>query len=64
MFDYCFKNVLCEVSSDGEWLYMLDDAYGTVVYSWELIVADEADERAARYFGWSDEEIEGIRIKE
>ena len=48
---------------DGEWMYMLDDRNGTVVPSWQLIVEDEEDERVARSFGWSDEEINNIRVR-
>jgi hypothetical protein len=58
-----FKYVLCDVSSNDEWLYMLDDELGTVVSSWELIVEDDEDEKAARSFGWSEEEIRNIDVR-
>lgn len=54
---------MADVSSDGEWRYMLDDEKGTVVDSCELIIEDEEDEAAARYYDWTDYEIEYIRIK-
>ena len=43
---------------DGEWMYMLDD--GTVIYSWQLIIEDNKDYKAAKEFGWSEEEIKNI----
>lgn len=46
---------------NDEWMYMLDD--GTVVPSWALVIEDEADEKAARSFGWSEEEINYIRSR-
>jgi hypothetical protein len=58
-----FKYVLCDVSANDEWLYMLDDELGTVVSSWELIVEDDEDEKAARAFGWSEEEIRNIDVR-
>lgn len=64
MYCYYFKEVCCDVSSEGEWLYMLNDEEGTVVYSYQLMVADEEDYKAAKYFGWSDDQIETIRIYE
>lgn len=63
---YNFKHVSVDLGNgndfDGEWLYMLDDRNGTVVSSWDLIIEDDEDERAARYFGWTEEEIN--RLKE
>lgn len=44
---------------DGEWMYMLDD--GTAVPSWALVIEDDEDERAARSFGWSEEEINSLK---
>ena len=54
---------MADVSSDGEWLYMLDDEEGTVVDSCELSIEDEEDEEVARYYDWTDDEIEYIKIK-
>lgn len=57
-----FKRVSVDLGNgsdyDGEWMYMLDD--GTVVYSWQLIIEDNADYKAAKAFGWSEEEIKNI----
>lgn len=60
---YNFKRVMADVSSDGEWLYMLDDEEGTVVDSCELVIEDEEDEEVARYYDWTDSEIEYIKMK-
>ena len=57
-----FKRVSVDLGTPsdygGEWMYMLDD--GTVVYSWQLIIEDNKDYRAAKAFGWSAEEIKNI----
>lgn len=61
---YNFKNVDVDLGNgscfEGEWMYMLKN--GKVVCSWELIVADEEDYQAAKSFGWTDDEINDIRI--
>lgn len=36
-----FKNILCEVSGDGDFAFMLDDEYGTVVDGCELYAVDD-----------------------
>lgn len=58
-----FKHVMVDLGNgsdwDGEWMYMLED--GTPIPSWALFVEDEADEKAAKSFGWSEEEINNIR---
>ena len=59
---YNFKYVSADVSSGEYYLYMLDDEEGTVVYSWNLCIEDEEDEKAAREYGWTDDEIELIRV--
>lgn len=57
-----FKHVSVDLGNgsafDGEWMYMLDD--GTVVYSWQLTIEDNKDYKAAKDFGWSEDEIKNI----
>lgn len=60
---YNFKEVDADVSSGFEYRYMLNDEEGTVVNMWDLCVEDEEDEKVARYYGLTDEEIDFIRIK-
>lgn len=52
-----FKNILCEISSEGDTLFMLDDYHGTVVYDSDLYAVEdedfEKDVEAAKLNGFS-----------
>lgn len=52
-----FKNILCEISSESETRFMLDDYHGTVVYDSDLYAVEdedfEKDVEAARLNGFT-----------
>lgn len=62
---YNFKHASVDLGSmsvfDGEWLFMLDDAKGTVVPIWCLFIEDNEDEQVAKSFGLDEMTIDHLK---